>query len=254
TTEADVNVLGPIARSAEDLELLLNILLRKEGPLVASLAPAPDDVKSLRVAAWLDDPYCPVDNEVLGVMNRAVDSLESSGVSVDRSARPDIDPGQAFAVGAWLVTAAMTQSMPAEEFQGVEISLADSSTSHRQWLDMHAQREAIRLKWAEFFENYDAIILPIGFVPPFAHDQEGNFGTRTLMCNGEERPYADLIRWTVLTGMAYLPASVPPLGLNDSGLPISFQIVGPWGGDYTTIRLAGYISELCGGYQPPPVA
>jgi amidase len=54
TTEADVNVLGPIARSAEDLELLLDLLLRREGPLVASLDPPPADVKSLKVACWLD--------------------------------------------------------------------------------------------------------------------------------------------------------------------------------------------------------
>ena len=38
TTEADVNVIGPMARSAEDLELLLELMLRKEGLLVASLA------------------------------------------------------------------------------------------------------------------------------------------------------------------------------------------------------------------------
>ena len=61
TTEADVNVIGPMARSAEDLELLLELMLRKEGPLVASLAEPPEDVTSLKVAAWLDDPFCPID-------------------------------------------------------------------------------------------------------------------------------------------------------------------------------------------------
>jgi amidase len=75
-----------------------------------------------------------------------------------------------------------------------------------------------------------------------------------LTCNGEVRPYADLVRWTILTGMAYLPASVPPLGSGESGLPISFQIVGPYGGDYTTIRLAGHIADLRGGCKPPPMA
>jgi len=254
TIEADVNVHGPIARSAEDLELLLGILLRKEGPLVAELAPPPEEVGSLRVAAWLDDPFCPVDAQVLEVMNAAVDALEASGVAVDRTARPDIDPAKASGLGMWLVTAAMVQSMPPEELEGVEDASADSSSTHREWLDAHAAREAIRGKWAEFFVHYDAILMPIGFVPPFEHDQEGTFGTRTLLCNGAERPYADLVRWTILTGMAYLPASVPPLGLCESGLPIGFQVVGPYGSDYRTIRLAGRIAELCGGYQPPPVA
>ena len=33
-----------MARSAEDLELLLELMLRKEGPLVASLAEPPEDL------------------------------------------------------------------------------------------------------------------------------------------------------------------------------------------------------------------
>lgn len=253
TTEADVNVLGPIARSIDDLELLLELILRKDGPLVASLDPAPENVKSLKVAAWLDDDFCPVDQKVLSVMEAAVGRLEAAGVSVDREARPNLDPNHAIGIGMWLVTAAMAQSMPAEALEGVDLENALSGASHRQWLDMHAEREAIRDLWAEFFTRYDAIIMPIGFVPPFPHDQEGNFGTRTLICNGEERAYMDLVRWTILTGMAYLPATVPPIGLDADGLPISFQVVGPYGGDRTTLRLAGHIAELCGGFQPPPL-
>jgi amidase len=254
TIEADVNVLGPIARSAADLELLLDILLRQEGPLVASLAPAPEDVGTLKIAAWLDDPFCPVDAQVLKVTSKTVDQMEAAGMSVDRTARPDIDPMEAFALGAWLVTAAMAQSMRAEELQGAQLDNALAGASHREWLDKHTAREAIRVKWAEFFEEYDAILMPISFVPPFEHNQEGNFGTRTLICNGEERPYADLVRWTILTGMAYLPATTPPIGFVDDGLPVSFQVVGPYGGDYTTIRLAGKIAELAGGYKRPPIA
>jgi amidase len=254
TTEADVNVLGPIARSAEDLELLLGILMRRDGPLVAQLPPAPEDLSTLRVAAWLDDPFCPVDAEVIEVMSAAVDALEASGIAVDRTARPDVDPAEASGLGMWMVTSAMLQSSIEDVVEGAENAGANAGSSHREWLEGHAAREAIRAKWAEFFETYDAILMPIGFVPPFPHNQEGNFGTRTLTCNGKERPYADLVRWTILTGMAYLPATVPPIGRGTSGLPISFQVVGAYGADYLTIRLAGRIAELCGGYQPPPMA
>ena len=58
TTEADVNVIGPIARSGEDLELLLPLLLKDTSPWEVRL-PEPTDVAALRVAAWLDDPVCP---------------------------------------------------------------------------------------------------------------------------------------------------------------------------------------------------
>ena len=96
--------------------------------------------------------------------------------------------------------------------------------------------------------------MPVAFVPPFEHNQEGTFGDRTLPCNGAARPYADLVRWTILTGMAYLPVTVPPIGLTAAKLPVGVQVVGPYGGDYRTIRLAAHIAELCGGYRLPPGA
>lgn len=244
TTEADINVLGPIARSAEDLELLLKILLRKDQPLRADLAPPPRDVRALRVAAWLDDPFCPVDAEVLEVITAAADALEASGVAVDRNARPDVDATAAVSLGMWLLFAAMAQSSPPE---------ASAATTHRAWLDAHTAREAIRAKWAEFFGGYDAILMPVSVVPPFEHNHAGDLGSRTVLCNGESRPYLDLASWTVFVGMAYLPVTVPPIGLGKSKLPIGIQVVGPYGSDYRTIRLAGHIAKLRGGFQEPPI-
>ena len=249
-TEADINVIGPLARSAEDLALLMDLLQRRDGPLVANLPPAPEDIASLRVAAWLDDPFCPVDAEVLEVLNRATDALQASGVSVDRNARPDIDPAHASGLGMWLVTAALAQSMPNEDLEDVPTA-ASGPVSHRAWLDADRERQHIRHRWARFFEDYDAILMPISFVPPFPHQQAGNFGNRTLQCNGQTRPYADLVKWTILTGMAYLPASVPPIGLTRSGVPTSFQVVGAHGRDRTTMALAGRIADLNGGFRPP---
>ncbi len=243
TTEADVNVVGPIARSADDLKLLLNVLTRKEPPWVPDLRPA-EAVSTLRVAAWLDDPFCPVDTDVLAVTEKAVAALEADGIAVDREARPDLDPTEASDLGLSLVGAAVIQSAPD----------AAAGITHREWLDQHLRREAIRERWTEFFADYDAVLMPVCFVPPFPHNQEGTFQTRTLLCNDQSRPYTEVIRWTILTGMAYLPSSVPPIGLSASGLPIGIQVVGPYGADRRTIALAGHLSQLCGGYQTPPVA
>jgi len=92
------------------------------------------------------------------------------------------------------------------------------------------------------------------FVPPFAHLQKGELSQRKLTCNSRQRMYIDLVRWTILTGMAYLPSTVPPIGLGKSKLPIGMQVVGPYGGDFRTIRLAAHVAALCGGYQAPPMA
>ena len=250
-TEADVNVLGPIARSADDLEMLLGLLLRKDGPLIARLPPPPAEVRTLRVAAWLDDDFCRIDDEVLAVLTRAADALAASGIAVDRHARPPINAAAAAGLGMWLVGAAVEQSSPDDVAEGS--AGRPGATTHRAWLDAHRAREAIREQWAQFFTQYDAVLLPVTFVPPFPHLQSGTFGDRTLTCNGAVRPYSDIVRWTILTGMAYLPVTVPPIGLSRSNLPIGVQVVGPYGSDYRTIRLAAHLAELCGGYRPPPV-
>ncbi len=240
--EADINVFGPIARSAQDLELLLTVMKRNSPPWVAELEAAPEDLKDLKIGAWLDDEFCPVDDEVREQLEKAVDALEKDGISVDRSARPELDPDEAAMLGLWLVQRAISQSTDSD------------GPGHRIWLDQHVRREELKLKWAQFFDRYDAVIMPVCFVPPFEHQQQGDFGSRTLRCNGENRNYIDVVKWTTMVGMAYLPSTVPPIGLGASGMPIGCQVVGPYGGDRLTIALAGRIGDLMGGYQPPPRA
>ena len=242
TTEADINVIGPIARSAEDLELLLSIMLRRTPPWEIRLAKPSGELKTLKIATWLDDDFCRVDESVLERTTAAADALKQSGFNVIGDCRPDLDPREASNLGMALVGAAMLQSRE------------EVNHTHLDWLNQHQARESLKAAWARFFEDVDVLLMPVCFVPPFPHMHEGEFSTRTLECNGEIRPYSDLMRWTVLVGMAYLPSTVPPIGLSSSGLPVGIQIVGKYGADLTTIRLGGALSELMGGYQPPSIA
>lgn len=43
-----------------------------------------------------------------------------------------------------------------------------------------------------------------------------------------------------------------PIGQTPSGLPVGVQIVGPYFGDFTTIRFAGQLREITEGFVPPP--
>ncbi len=96
-TDADVNVFGPIARSAADLGALLDVVAAPGRR--AELAPSPpgDPIAGLRVAAWLDDPALPVDPELLGLHHRAADALEAAGAIVDRGRPPVARPRQQLA-------------------------------------------------------------------------------------------------------------------------------------------------------------
>jgi amidase len=89
-------------------------------------------------------------------------------------------------------------------------------------------------------------------VPAFPHDHTPQFDQRTLLINGQPRPYMDMTRWISHATAAYLPATVAPLGLTSAGLPVGVQIVGPYLEDLTPIDFARRLGEVTEGFVAPP--
>ncbi|MFY8086901.1 MAG: amidase family protein, partial [Rubrivivax sp.] len=90
----DIGVAGPLARSAHDLTLALDVLaspLTVFGPLGRTPAVWRDHglpARQLRVAVMADDPQAPVDASVRRAMEDLIDFLGRSGVKVSTEARP----------------------------------------------------------------------------------------------------------------------------------------------------------------------
>jgi amidase len=256
---ADVNVFGPIARSVDDLELLLD-LLAAPSPDDASAwrldlpAPRATDLGDFRVAAWIDDPFCPVDASVLAVLDDAVERLSAAGARIDRDRRPDLDPAAASFAGLRLISAATEIS------DGPEESSAATATgrglAHRDWDALHRRRNETRQRWAEFFGEFDVLLCPTIPVPPFRHvaSPDGPNWMHSTLADHDDRPYGDLIGWSALIGSAYLPVTVPPVGRTTDGLPIGIQVVAPYLHDRTALAFARCVTDVLGGYEPPPLA
>jgi len=270
-SEADVNVFGPLARTVGDLELLFDVIRGPRddasGGWRLELPDARGTAKELRVAAWLDDPDCPVSNAVSGVLDDAVAAMESDGISIDRSARPAVPFNDVREVGLPLISAAVSPGRTEEEQAALQKLATDSSASptmrmrarastisHREWLLLTEKRDTNRLLWADFFADFDVVLAPVAFVPAFEHQHDGILYTRTLTVDGTTRPYADLIVWTSQFGYVYLPSTVVPVGWTDDGRPVGIQVVGPYLGDRTTLEFARYLETLLGGYRVPPIA
>ena len=258
--DADVNVVGPLARTVDDLELMLNVI--SDHP--DRFTPARNNARELRVAAWLDDPACPVSNDVANVLETAVSALEAAGIKVDRNARPAHEFGDVYSIGMPLVSAATSPGRTDEEYERLLERSNDadptmamraraSTIRHRDWLLMSEQRELRRRNWDRFFNDYDIVLAPTAFIAAFEHIDGGNLYTRTLEVDGVTRPYADLIAWTTQFGYVYLPATVVPAGRTQSGLPVGLQIVGPFMGDRTTLEFARFVESVTGGYKAPPL-
>ncbi len=258
--EADVNVFGPMTRSVDDLELLLGVLAgptpdRAPAWRVELGGPRHRQLSEFRVGAWLDDPACPIDDEIRTVLETTVESLERAGVAVDRTARPALDFSEAAKLGTQLISVATSVSIDDEEMAALaekSRGAANSAQRHHTWLARHRRRTELRAVWAEYFRAHDVLLCPVSVTSAFPHQTNGNWRDRRLMVNGVERPYTDLINWTAMVGMAYLPVTTPPLGLTASGLPVSVQVVGPYCEDRTALHFARLLAELTGGgYQQP---
>jgi amidase len=249
TTDADINVFGPIARSAADLELLMSVLAAPEPERAVAWridlpAPRHTEVASQRIGVWFEDPGVPIDRDQLALLRRAADALADAGAKVE-DAHPPVDFAEQGGLFAQMISAAVS---PSSDDDGADAS----SGSHLQWLHGDEKRAQIRKVWAEWFDSHDALLCPVMPTPAVAHQQEGDFMSRTVEINGESHPYFTLIAWTGLIGITCLPSAVPPIGRTPAGLPVGVQVVTPYLRDREAIALAGHLADLVGGYDVPP--
>ncbi|MEO6653726.1 MAG: amidase [Ilumatobacteraceae bacterium] len=265
---ADLAVAGPMARSVRDLELALDVLIGadrwNEPAWRIELPPArAESFADLRIAAWLDDEYCPVDASTRRVLDELVGKIVGEGGRVDTEARPGFTLERADTIFRNLLFAALSGGTPADQLDALAASEGDerptrgmrsTAMRHREWLGHNERRLQLRERWREFFVHHDVILMPVQPRAAIAHDHAFPQWERTVEIDGIRRPYLDLFGWTGPAGAGYLPATVVPAGLGDDGLPIGVQIVGPYLHDRTTLRAAALIAKLAGGCPKPALA
>lgn len=232
-------VVGPLARSADDLELALEVLTTP-GRAGASankpelLPPRKGQFKDYRVAVWFTDPSpaAEIDAEVLATLQKIVEKLRSAGLAIEE-AHPDIPLSESAALWLEIYTKMMAGALPLPE-------------------ELAARQKRQQVLWAAFFERYDVLLAPIAPTVAFPHDHEGTLLTRSLVINGQDKPMINSLMWAYMAVASGLPATVAPVGLSDAGLPVGVQIIGARFEDRTTIDFARGLSELVGGFVAPP--
>ncbi len=249
STPTDINVFGPMARSARDLELLMSVLVgpRPEDAIAWQVqlpASTAMSVDGLRVATWFDDDACPVDAEYRGLLQAASDALVDAGAHVE-DAQPPVPFTKHVNLFMRLIAAAASPGMPDDFGEKV-------SGTHRAWLRRNERRAVIQRTWAEWFEQFDVLLAPAWATPPFEHDQTGDMISRTVMVNGEPMNHVVLSNWLMIINVTDQPAATMPIGRTAAGLPVGMQIVAPYLQDRRAIRVAELATEILGGYAIPP--
>jgi amidase len=277
-SEGDLTVVGPLARSPDDLELALDVIAgpNRLGRRAWHLNLAPPRAKVLqdyRVAYWFEDKFCPLDATVLTRLQETVRTLRDAGVDAV------VMPSEAFNLEeiadlyVQLFGAVFGLGLPSSAFTVLRILkpalraigrlglppgkvfpklIRGATQTHRDWVWANEAREHLRYHCAAFFHDFDVLLAPVAPTTALPHMQDGSIATRTITVQGQKRPYTDHMPWIALATVAGLPATVAPIGLAGDGLPVGIQIIGPYLEDRTTIDFARRLGDIVGGFIPPP--
>ena len=270
----DIAVAGPLARSAHDLTMAMDILatpLRAFGPMGwvpaawrDSGVPAP----RLRVAVLDDDACAEVDASVRDHLRGLAGFLRSRGLTVTEQARP-VDSAEAWETYVHLLRAATGAQLDDAEYAQARAHAADHASgsrdfaawnwrgvtlSHRDWVRHDDVRSKLRRQWATFFETWDLLICPVATTPAFKQNQQGFRWQRMVPVNGHEQPSTSSLFWAGYPGLVGLPATAVPLGLSSDGLPVGAQVIGPAFADPVCLRFARWLEAEYRAFVPPPMA
>jgi amidase len=272
TAPVDIDVVGPLARSADDLAVALAAMAGPEpiearGWQLRLPAAKQKRLRDFRVALMLDAPGFPVDRQVQARLTALGDFLRKQKVKVNDQARPAVDTAEAWTVYVNLLRSATSdrqsdaefeanvaraRALPADDRSYFARATRAAVLSHRGWLAANEARDRMRRAWAEFFTTYDLLLCPVAGTAAFPHDQKGERHERTLVVNGTRVPVTDHLFWAGYTNAVYLPATAAPCGFTASGLPVGVQIVGPQFGDLTTLAFAKLLEREFQPFVPPP--
>ncbi|MEE3327542.1 MAG: amidase [Myxococcota bacterium] len=267
----DIAVVGPRARSAEDLALCLDIVagpepLSSPGWKLDLPRPTAKKLSDYRVALWPTDPLAPVAHEVSDRVQDLGDRLAGLGAQVSDVARPALDPAESHEVYLYMLNGVMASGLTEEDIAQFEAQAAtldpqDKSTDaimcraavqkHRDWLHYDNRRERLRMVWREFFSDWDILICPQVATAAFEHDHRP-FPLRELSVDGRPQPYFQQLFWAGLPTVSYLPSTVFPTGPSGEGLPIGLQAIGAEYNDHICIDFARLLADEWGGFVAPP--
>ncbi|MFL6791461.1 MAG: amidase [Bradyrhizobium sp.] len=272
--DRDLSVIGPMARGAADLTLLLDAIAGPD-PLEAGKAyklqlppPRHGELNNFRVLVVDTDPVMPTGKVVRANIDQLARNLGKTGAKIERDSKllPDFAAssrlymrmlmsflGASFApeiyAGAQAGAAALSPddtSLGAERLRGIVLN-------HRDWVMADRGRARLRAQWRELFETFDAVICPVMPTPAYPHNHSPEQEQRRIAVDGKDYVYPDQLAWPGIATLPGLPATAIPTGFSPDGLPLGVQIVGPWLEDRTPLKLAELIEREFGGFVPPPM-
>lgn len=245
-----LGVGGPMARTAEDLRLLFNVLAGHDvdDPFSAPVPLRTPRVDGLRVGYWREMFDTPLEAETRAVLDKAAQTLRDLGVAVDGFQPQALDR----APDLWWffferVYAPFTRQLiegreSDAHWTGTELmsrALQEPEPTMQELVANLGLRDRLRTALFREMEHYPVLLTPVCATHAFPHRQ---------------RPY-DLLKMmqpVTVFNLLGMPAMVIPFGISKDGLPIGIQLAARAYDEELLLELAVRLERVRGAFPSPP--
>jgi len=263
-----MNVLGPLARSVEDLALITKVICGPDDaewdvPPVPWQEPPERELRAHRLAWSASFASIPVSADTRQGIQRLASALLKAGCAVEERNPDGFDFDAAWETwGEIAITerAATGGDRSRERVAALNKTLGESYAVARgsakgmqatvaDYAAALTRRDALITALEKFFQRWDAFICPVTVSPAIGHVP---FGT-PIEVDGAKVPY--FIAGTAYTcpfNLSGHPSVVLPLTKSRDGLPIGVQLVGARWSEPALLALAAKVALISGPFQPPP--
>jgi len=237
-------VIGPMARTIDDLDLAFRILAGPDrGDLDVPPVPlrehARPDLKALRIAWAGSLPGGRVARAVGEAVAQTVERLAGHGARVE-PALPTLDYEAAFQAFWMLMDTIFKATAPPAEGQ--------RPFTAGDWFTALQERDRAAVAVERFFDDWDLLLCPVAATTAIPHCKPGT----PIMVDDATVPYMDSFALSQFFNLTGHPSLAIPVGLDPDGLPIGLQLVARRWEDERLLPMAAAIAEVTGGFQRPP--
>ena len=224
-----LSVCGPLARSAEDLALLLDVTL--DHPLQRQDV----QIKGARFLLIDEQPMVGCSSAYRAELERVAAKIEDAGGRVDRRSELVPDLEQSHENYLKMLNIAMAGGLPAPDGRQATV---------RDWFDLCDVQARIYRQWRDVLGEYDLVLAPVSATPAFPH-HGGQIFQSNIVVDGEDLPAAPQLAWAGIVTFPGLPSTVLPIGTVDA-MPVGMQVIGDRFQDFKTIEGSRQIGALLG--------
>ncbi|MCY4588640.1 MAG: amidase [Bryobacterales bacterium] len=252
--------VGPLARSAFDLELVLDATMGEDAADPSSGPYAPEGAGAdlthrVKIGFYEDDGVTPVTSETKQAVRDACNVFEDQGFSVEPFSPEGLESAHEL---WWMLFSIAGAERLQPLIEGKEDQLhalvqdlleppEDSRrASLREFLQVWDTRDLMRAQFLARMQEYRALICPVASIPAFRHRE------RSWTISGREVTYAMAFSYCQVFNLLGNPSVVVPVGHSNEGLPIGVQIVGRPFEDRLILALAERFEQVVDAWKPPP--